>query len=549
MKKPLSVMKVKSRSRTLSGLAGLVVFLLVWTGCDVITSAEEVHLVDVDVSADVRRGIPGQYIVVLEPSVNAAAVAEAHGVSPRFTYSEALTGFAGRISDAARSGLLRDHRVVRIVPDTVVEISEETQSNPTWGLDRIDQRLRPLDNSYSFSYSGRGVTAYVFDTGIRFSHVEFGGRARAGFDAWGEGGDDCHSHGTHVAGTIGGSEFGVAKEANLVSVRIMDCHGRGSQSGIIAGIEWVIKNRKGPSVANFSIAGGKSEELNTAIRNLTKAGVHVAVAAGNNGDDACNWSPASTAEAVTVGGTNTNDSRRLSSNFGKCVDVFAPGSSILSAYAIDDYSTITKSGTSMATPHVAGVMAKWLEADPSLSPQQMHRRIVSQATKGVVSDSRSNNDFLLYSRYGTEAPDGTHPDDEHGNDEESESDDQGDGDSGNDSGDADESSETEKEVLLPNAPTDLDLTLPALNRVELVWAHSLVDADGFRIERRENGGAWTILGSVAGSSASYSDRTVSTGGTYTYRVRAFNSAGSSPYSNEAELLVACETRGRSLNCR
>jgi subtilisin family serine protease len=262
-----------------------------------------------------------------------------------------------------------------------------TQSNPPWGLDRIDQRNRPLSGTYSYTSTGAGVNAYIIDTGIRRSHTQFGGRAFTGFDAVTSGGsaNDCNGHGTHVAGTVGGSTYGVAKSVRLYAVRVLSCSGSGSTSGVIAGVNWVTSNHVKPAVANMSLGGGISTALDTAVRNSIAAGVTYAIAAGNSNTNASNSSPARVGEAITVGSSTSTDARSSFSNYGSVVDVFAPGSSILSAWYTSNTATRTLSGTSMAAPHVAGVAARILQGSPGSSPAAVQSTIVSTATTGRLT--------------------------------------------------------------------------------------------------------------------------------------------------------------------
>jgi subtilisin family serine protease len=458
---------------------------------------------------------PQRMIVVLAPHSSPGAVAAQHGVQPDFVYSEVLTGFAGTISEAARTGLLRDNRIVRMVPDREVRIeSSHSQPNATWGIDRVDQRPLPLDATYHYHYSGEGVTAYIVDTGIRFDHTEFEGRAVPGFDAINDGrnGSDCHGHGTHVAGTVGGKLYGVAKNVRLVSVRVMNCEGSGSWGGIIAGLDWIARNHAAPAVANMSLGSARYDEGNQAVRNLISAGVQVAVSAGNNDIDACQRSPASTAEALTAGATTSWDTRALFSNWGPCVDLFAPGNSILSASHSSSTGSTTKSGTSMAAPHVAGVAALFLEQFPNLTPEQLHALIVEKTSKDIVTNANSANAHLLHSLTGSGAPAPPAP-------------------------------------PPPAAPTGLTTSLVALNRVNLSWTDHSGDEDGFEIQRRTGNGQFAALANVGANTTSYADHSVVAGETYTYRVRAFNAAGTSGFSNEAVVTVSCPTKGKSLNCR
>nr|5WSL_A Chain A, keratinase [Meiothermus taiwanensis WR-220]5WSL_B Chain B, keratinase [Meiothermus taiwanensis WR-220]5WSL_C Chain C, keratinase [Meiothermus taiwanensis WR-220] len=277
-----------------------------------------------------------------------------------------------------------------------------TQTGATWGLDRIDQRTLPLSGTFTYSNTGSGVNAYIIDTGIRVSHSEFGGRATAVFDAIGDGqnGNDCNGHGTHVAGTVGGTVYGVAKSVRLYAVRVLNCSGSGSNSGVIAGVDWVRQNARRPAVANMSLGGGASSALDTAVNNAINAGITFALAAGNSNRDACQFSPARVTAGITVGATTSTDARASYSNYGSCLDLFAPGSSITSAWISSDTSTNTISGTSMATPHVAGVAALYLQSNPSASPATVRNAIVGNATSGVVSNAgRRSPNLLLYSNY------------------------------------------------------------------------------------------------------------------------------------------------------
>jgi subtilisin family serine protease len=275
-----------------------------------------------------------------------------------------------------------------------------TQSPATWGIDRIDQRNRPLSNSYTYNTTASNVNAYVIDTGIRSTHTQFGGRVSGGatFINDGRGTSDCNGHGTHVSGTIGGSTYGVAKAVRLHPVRVLDCNGSGTNSGVIAGVNWVASNRVLPAVANMSLGGGASSALDTAVNNSINRGVVYAIAAGNSNANACNFSPARVAAAITVGSTTSSDARSSFSNFGTCVDIFAPGSSITSAWATSDTATNTISGTSMATPHVAGVAALYLATHTTASPATVRNALVNNATANVISNVGSGSpNRLLFS--------------------------------------------------------------------------------------------------------------------------------------------------------
>jgi subtilisin family serine protease len=263
-----------------------------------------------------------------------------------------------------------------------------TQANPPWGLDRTDQRNLPLNASYSFTSQGTGVKAYVIDTGIRTTHTDFGGQASSGFDAI-DGGpaDDCHGHGTHVSGTIGGTTYGVAKDVSLVAVRVLGCDGSGTNAQVISGIDWVIGNHPAgqAAVANMSLGGAANSAIDTAIRNLYNDGVTVVVAAGNDAADACASSPARVAEAITVAASDTNDAMASFSNGGTCVDLFAPGVNVVSAGYSSDTATATMSGTSMASPHVAGAAARVLQSNPGASPATVAATLTSGATANKIT--------------------------------------------------------------------------------------------------------------------------------------------------------------------
>jgi subtilisin family serine protease len=360
----------------------------------------------------VSNKVENSYIVVLDDDVVgekglfsiapyiASELATTHGGKLKHVYQNALNGFAVDMTEAQAEALSNDFRVKLVEEDGVVT-ADATQSNPPWGLDRIDQRNRPLNAIYTFNWTGAGVRAYVIDTGIRTSHTQFGGRASNVFDAFGGSGADCNGHGTHVAGTIGGSTYGVAKSSMPRGVRVLDCNGSGSNSGVIAGVDWVRLNHIAPAVANMSLGGGASTALDTAVNNLHNANVTIAVAAGNNnGANACNSSPARAANAITVGSTTTTDARSSFSNIGTCLDLFAPGSGILSAWFSSNTATATLSGTSMASPHVAGVAALYKQANPSASSTTIRNAIVNNATTNVVTNAGTGSpNRLLYSLF------------------------------------------------------------------------------------------------------------------------------------------------------
>ncbi|WP_084779780.1 S8 family peptidase [Planobispora rosea] len=357
--------------------------------------------------------ISGQYIVVLKNGTATAtttAVREQAGTlttrrggKVSRTFAGGLKGFTVRASETQARLLAGDPSVAYVEQDAVIHATD-VQTDPTWGLDRLDQRAGTLDRSYTYPSTAAGVDVYVIDTGIRPGHTDFGGRVTGGVDTVGDGRGtgDCNGHGTHVAATIAGQTWGVAKGADLHPVRVLGCDGSGSLSGVIAGVDWVTQNATGPSVANMSLGGGTSTALDDAVRRSVAAGVTYVVAAGNSARDACTTSPARVPEALTVGATANGDSRASFSNYGRCLDLFAPGVNITSAWSIGDTATKTISGTSMAAPHVAGAAALHLAATPDATPAQVAQALTGAATPAVVRNAGTGSpDLLAYT--GTEA--------------------------------------------------------------------------------------------------------------------------------------------------
>ncbi|MFV2020890.1 S8 family peptidase [Micromonospora sp. LOL_023] len=316
------------------------------------------------------------------------------------TYTDALRGFEARLSERAAKRLAASPSVKYVQQNRTVSLAGTQSPTPSWGLDRIDQQALPLNNSYTYPNTGSGVTAYIIDTGIRFSHTDFGGRAVTGFDAIdGGSADDGNGHGTHVAATVGGTAYGVAKDVTLVGVRVLNNSGSGTYAGVIAGIDWVTADHEPgePAVANMSLGGVRDQAVNDAVDRSIADGVVYSLAAGNSNANACNYSPASTLAAITVGATTSIDARASYSNYGTCLDIFAPGSSITAAWHTGDNATNTISGTSMAAPHVAGGAALALAANPGYTPQQIRDLMVADATSGVVtSPGTGSPNELLY---------------------------------------------------------------------------------------------------------------------------------------------------------
>ena len=378
-----------------------------------------VALVVVAPAAASAQEIEGQYIVVFK---NQASNAEGEvtkgkvrreGGRVQHEYSRVLKGFSAKLDDQALAEVRNDPNVAFVEPDRMISLATD-QTPATWGLDRIDQRALPLNNTYSYTPTGAGVKAYIIDTGIRTTHQQFGGRAVSGFDAVdGGAADDCNGHGTHVAGTVGSTTYGVAKSVTLVAVRVLNCQGSGTNSGVIAGIDWVTGNHAAGerAVANMSLGGGASAAIDNAVTNSINDGVTYAIAAGNSNANACNSSPARTPAAITVGSTTNTDARSSFSNYGTCLDIFAPGSSITSTWSTSDTATNTISGTSMAAPHVAGVAALALSTNPGYTPAQVRDLMVNTATNGVVANPGTGSpNRLLYSPLttgGTQPPPAT----------------------------------------------------------------------------------------------------------------------------------------------
>jgi subtilisin family serine protease len=443
-----------------------------------------------------------RYIVVLksdvaDPDVVTDELVHTHGIGQvHARWHAALKGFAATIPEQALDGIRHDPNVDFVEADGIVSISGSQANPPSWGLDRIDQRNRPLDQVYNYPNDATDVTVYIIDTGIRFDHQEYNGRAVSGYDFVDNDNDasDCHGHGTHVAGTVGGTTVGVAKNVNLVAVRVLNCQGSGTYSGVISGIDWVTQNHSGPSVANMSLGGGYSSSINTAVNNSVASGVVYAVAAGNDNANACNYSPASAGSAITVGATDNTDTRASFSNYGSCVDIFAPGVGITSSTITSTSSYASWSGTSMATPHVAGVAALYLYDHPSATPSQVTYAILNDATTNVLTNIGTGSPNRLLHNFWTDQ--GT--------------------------------------PSAPAAPTNLTATASSSSAIALQWTDNASNESNYSVERAtSSSGPFTVIATLGANVTSYSNTGLTEGTTYWYRVQASNANGTSAYSNVA----------------
>ncbi|MFG2890863.1 S8 family peptidase [Streptomyces sp. NPDC048248] len=343
--------------------------------------------------AEAKGAVNGSYIVMLKKSIRTAEsgdLADKYGGKVKRNYSSAIDGFSATgLSEDEAKQLAADPAVDKVVQNKKFHIDGTQDNPPSWGLDRIDQADTEGDKKYNYPDSaGEGVTAYVIDTGVRTTHKDFEGRAASGFDAvdGDEDATDGNGHGTHVAGTIAGAAHGVAKKAKIVAVRVLDDQGSGTTEQVVAGIDWVTKNHKGPSVANMSLGGGADEALDAAVQKAIASGVTFAVAAGNESSDAGQGSPSRVKEAITVASSTNTDEQSDFSNFGSVVDLYAPGSDITSDWNDSDDGTKTISGTSMATPHVVGAAAVYLAGHKDATPEQVSKAL----TEGATADKITN---------------------------------------------------------------------------------------------------------------------------------------------------------------
>ncbi|MDA0171325.1 S8 family peptidase [Solirubrobacter taibaiensis] len=364
-----------------------------------------------------KNAIEDSYIVVLDDDVAKSkaskvinTLTDEHDADLNYRYTSSVQGFAAEMTREEALELSEDPTVAYVEQDRTVKALGTQAPTPSWGLDRLDQRDLPLNNSFTYPNTGAGVTAYIIDTGIRTSHSDFGGRASWGVNTTGDGNNtDCNGHGTHVAGTVGGSQYGVAKGVKLIAVKVLTCSGSGSYSGVMAGVDWVTNHHPAgqPAVANMSLGGyGANTSVENAVRNSIADGVTYAIASGNSNDNACNYTPARVDEAITVNSTNSGDARSYFSNWGTCTDIFAPGESITSAWHTSDTATNTISGTSMAAPHVAGAAALVLGASPQATPQAVRDRLVADATQNKVGNpgTGSPNRLLYTAASATDGP-------------------------------------------------------------------------------------------------------------------------------------------------